>query len=214
MMLRLMADDPAVVELTGAAVSASNEHRVKPTLQIICQKCGSVLAKVGDTECGPLFTSVWTIASPLFFVEYVRGRKLSRKQALANMERHLVSRSGQAMDASRHNCVVALLALPANVAPDYPDLLVRCAKHGDAILDRLETLQWLRESAQKPQRRRVTVSRPFAEYTVPAVPPWAGAPAKINSETYRLAGDVMNVEDFRRRLAERRRIADTPGSES
>jgi hypothetical protein len=62
-LLRLQADDPAVLERTGRAL-ADSQHIGRPPLSFTCDQCGRTLARVGDTAHGPLFTSSWEIPAP------------------------------------------------------------------------------------------------------------------------------------------------------
>ena len=85
--LRLQADDPAVLALTALALEDSIAIR-NPPLQIACQRCGALLARVGDTEHGPLFTSCWPSEPELTYSVTVKGRKLSRSEAIKWREQH------------------------------------------------------------------------------------------------------------------------------
>ncbi len=143
MTLRLEALDPAVWALTLEAVAASKHD--DRCLRVVCRECGRALAWAGVTKKGPLFTSSWVTEiehDEDMVLDARRLRPGERRLALeaAGAE---IEAEGPSMDQGRDG-VVALLALPVGMAPDYPDLLVRCDEHGDAVLDRAETLDRVR----------------------------------------------------------------------
>jgi hypothetical protein len=200
--LRLVADDAAVFDLTHRAAVAAGEIP-DPPLRIGCQRCGAVLARAGDTDHGPLFTSSWQREPGLAHEVHVGGRRLSRSKTIDHLEHDIVERSGRPMHAPVTHGAVALLALPTDVPADYPDLLVRCDKHGDAVLDRRQVLDWLRDAAVKPTKRKVVVSRPFSDYVVPTRMPGTTGHTRYQREVYRLGGDVMTVAEFEAKRADR-----------
>jgi hypothetical protein len=55
-LLRLEADDPEVLELTGLALQCAQEVP-DPSLRVACQRCGAQLGRGGDIPHGPLFTT-------------------------------------------------------------------------------------------------------------------------------------------------------------
>jgi len=52
-LLRVGADDPAVLELTGLALYDAIEI-ADPPLRVVCKRCGALLGSGGDTPHGPL----------------------------------------------------------------------------------------------------------------------------------------------------------------
>jgi hypothetical protein len=207
--LRLVADDPAVFERTGHAMDDSRQIP-DPALQLVCRRCGAVLAKAGDTAHGPLFTSTWLREPELGHAITVNGRRLSRSQTIRHRERDLAERSGKPLHAPVRHGAVALLALPAGMVPDYPDLLVRCDKHGDnrghgdTVLDRAAVLGWLREAtAGGPAKRKVAVTKPFSEYTAPTAVPGTPGPTREHREVYRPKFDAMTIDEYERRRGQR-----------
>jgi len=180
--LRLEALDPAVWALTLEAVAASKHD--DRCLRVVCRECGRALAWAGVTKKGPLFTSSWVTEiehDEDMVLDARRLRPGERRLALeaAGAE---IEAEGPSMDQGRDG-VVALLALPVGMAPDYPDLLVRCDEHGDAVLDRAETLDRVRgaRSAWK-----VTPSLPKREYE-PLRNDWPGGSTEHARETIRIA---------------------------
>jgi hypothetical protein len=207
--LRLVADDPAVFERTGHAVDDSRQIP-DPPLQLTCRRCGAVLAKAGDTAGGPLFTSTWLREPGLGHAIFVGDRRLSRSQTIRHRERDLAQRSGKPLHAPARHGVVALLALPVGMASDYPDLLVRCDKHGDTrghgdtVLDRAAVLGWLRDAtAGGPAKRKVALTQPFSEYAVPADVPGTPGPTREQHEVYRPKFDTMPIAEYERRRGQR-----------
>lgn len=139
--LRLDARDDRVWSLT---LKANTDSRSRAhTTTYVCRRCGRALATAGLTAYGPLFTSRWEIESELDFEVNSNGTMLGRAAALK--ARDLVdppqSQSGSPIRSVGHHGVIALLTLPANYPPDFPDLLVRCTKEGrDAVLSREDVL--------------------------------------------------------------------------
>jgi len=204
-MLRLEPTDPAVRARTGAAVLASNEHRVKPTLTVRCAKCRGLLAQIGDVPAyGPLFTSSWPALSDDAVRVVVNGAELRDPRRTRWMAEHYetMAESGRPMDAPIRHAVVALLALPVGMTPDYPDLLVRCPnRHGGTVLDRLVVLKALREGHTD---YRVTPTGGQLDYIAPTGEHLPTGPAVNSTTTRRLKADVMDVAEFEARLARRR----------
>jgi hypothetical protein len=210
-LLRLQADDPAVLERTGRAL-ADSQPIGRPPLSFICDQCGRTLARVGDTAHGPLFTSTWEVPAPMGQVIVVNGERLRPRAARRFVEQHtdLVEESGKSMATPLAHSVVALLALPAGMTQDFPDLVVRCNAHGDAILDRIGVIARLR--TVKPNQidsQSITVTRADTEdghlpYRVPGEMP---GPQQLStqSETRRIKMDAMPLEEFDRRMQERYR---------
>lgn len=132
--------DPATAagrRLTAAAIVASMASgNTEPTLKIHCARCGSALGYADYTAAGPLFISSWEVERALDFDVIVNGRTLSRREALRYRERKhpLVGQSGRPITETGRDGVFALLVLPPGIPEDFPDLLVRCADHGDAVL--------------------------------------------------------------------------------
>lgn len=127
--LRLDADDEQVYALTVRANDDSRRRR--PSVRFVCDQCGAKLGSAAHTAHGPLFTSSWE--TPPGAQDVTLRRLLSR---LARTKPTGDSRRGAQRDG-----VIALLALPPDVPQDYPDLMVRCAVHGDALLDRRDILR-------------------------------------------------------------------------
>lgn len=149
--LRPQADDPQVLALTRDALQASNEPGCPPPgLTITCSRCGRVLARAGHTSAGLLFTSTWTTA--LEATMRVNGRPVLRRQLHAIEVENGYEILEDDEDEDGVESVIALLVLPKTVTQDYPDLLVRCGRHGDLVLDRMEVVARTRT----PSRWRVT----------------------------------------------------------
>ena len=196
--LRLEADDPAVLEFTGLALHDSVDIPDPPRL--LCKSCQRKLGAAGDTAHGPLFVSSWEYEPPLSHSVTVNGRRLSRRAAIRWREEHdeLVERRGEPLHKPLEHGVTALLLLPAELAQDYPDLLVRCDKHGDTVLDRAQVIGWLRQAALKPFRMKVAVSKLFSEYRDPRPTPGPSG-GSHQLEVWRVRFDAMSVDEYERR---------------
>lgn len=162
--LKLNAEDAAVWQRTMDACDDSQTRR--PSLAVRCRSCGSELAAVGTTAFGTLFSSAWDVERPLDFTTTVNGHRLKRRDALRFQEatETVISTSGPPMDYKDREGTIALLALPAEMIQDYPDLLVRCAQHGDALLSRDEIFDDLRE---RRAVRKVDPAFPLRSYICP-----------------------------------------------
>lgn len=162
MTLRLEADDARVLALTRRAIEES--VHVKP-VKIRCAGCHSTVALVGSTASGPLFISSWPAERPVGHVVRVDGVELPPPAARKWMQKHhpLVAQSGAPVDRPEVHGAIALLALPPALPQDYPDLLVRCDKHGDELLERHTVLEWLRDRSAP----KVALDFPHREYRRP-----------------------------------------------
>lgn len=207
--LRLEADDPGVLARTGLALLDAAEIP-DPPLRLICRRCGALLARAGDTPHGPLFMSWWKARPGIGYVIVHGGQELKPREAKRWRDEHekLLDSGGQPMQVPVRHGVCALLAPPADMAQDFPDLLVRCEKHGDATLDRHEVLRWLRQAAREPMKRKVGVTKPFSDYRPPRPMPGPFR-RRQRRETRRLPLDEMSWQEMDDRLAERHR-RDTP----
>jgi hypothetical protein len=206
-MLRLEADDEDVRTLTALALQDALGIP-DPPLRIVCQQCGALLGHGGDTPHGPLFTSTWTVEPPGAVVT-VSGHRLPHSAATRWIDEHqpLVERTGAPMRNPVRHGVRALLT-PG--LADYPDLLVRCAKHGSMVLDRDEVLAWVRQAAHKPVKRKVAVSQPNPDYR-PPLHAFGPGRERRQSETRMLPFDTFDsIEEFERWRAENHRPRNTP----
>jgi hypothetical protein len=147
--LRTQANDPEVLARTGEALEIAATLG-KPPLRLHCNECRGLLARVGDIPgYGALFVSSWEVPAPPSLDVTVNGRKLRRRElrrwVAENYE--TISQSGEPIDAPLRDAVIALLALPATMTQDYPDLLMRCDRgHGDYVADRHQVLALLRRA--------------------------------------------------------------------
>lgn len=137
---------PEARQLTAELVRASQDR--KPTLTVRCATpgCGAILGHAADTSAGPLFTSSWAVPGPRIITE-ANGAHLSRRAERHFLERAfgpVAEQSGAPIDRDLAQGVLAAVAPPPDQADDHPPLLVRCAKHGDAILARAEVMARLR----------------------------------------------------------------------
>jgi hypothetical protein len=164
--LRLHPSDPAVRALVLRAITASNNPKIRP-LVVRCKTCRAELAKAGMTSAGPLFRSRWRVP------ETTPGGMTRRAQErrLDELARDMQTRGDdtwmsvvEPADHDYHEGVWALLALPPTMPADYPDLLVRCERDGDAVLARLEVLARLR---RRERAWEVPVSMPRLDHTAP-----------------------------------------------
>lgn len=135
---------PEARRLTAELVRASRE----PTLTVRCASpgCGAVLGYAADTSAGPLFTSSWSVPAPRL-ITGVNGAPISRRSErdlLGRLFGPVAEQSGAPLERDLAQGVLAAVAPPPGQADDHPPLLVRCAKHGDAILPRAEVMARLR----------------------------------------------------------------------
>jgi hypothetical protein len=160
--LRIDVDDPEVLELLDQAV-ARKPLDPKPRIRIFCDQCSRKMADVWSTQFGPLFLSHWELEDRLMFdVRDAHGSQIPERQAI----KVLTERENVTIESSNTkdlHAVVALLDLPAELAQDYPDLLVRCSTHGDAVLDRMAIARWWAEKS----RVSVSVNKPHRTYRTP-----------------------------------------------
>ena len=142
--------------------------KAKPTLTVRCKRCRAKLATVAPTSVGPLFSSTWTIPALAHSVPgaVVTDPDSGRPVAISEAGDQSITRTTNDAVEDLTVEVFALLQLPS-ADDDYPDLLVRCASHGDAVLDRLEVIAANRTDRDFP----VDVSYPLHEYRLPD-PPW------------------------------------------
>ncbi|MCA9851489.1 MAG: hypothetical protein KC461_12705 [Dehalococcoidia bacterium] len=160
--VRIDAADDNVWRLTLAALEASTA--TAPTLTIRCAKCGAQLGLAGVVPGhGPLFTAAWQV--PLASPWRVNGRRLSEREARRYERSRAIeaTESGEQVTDETHS-TIALLRLPASCPQEYPTLLVRCARHGDAILDRAAVLDALDHHTGV---LTAAVSYPLTEYEPP-----------------------------------------------
>lgn len=145
-LLHIEAEDEAVWARTLDALADS--RGVAPSVRVWCDRCpGRDLAEAGMTKYGPLFTSSWS-TPPLPAAAAVR--KVARRLRW--------STDGVAGTEG----VIALLRLPPDLPQDYPDLMVRCPKHGDAVLRRLDVVAKVRGGRKEVMK--VTTTTPRRRY--------------------------------------------------
>lgn len=179
--LRLQAADPVVLDITRKALdTAPNE----PGLRVLCKACGSVLARAAATPHGPLFHSKWQV--PADTVVELDGREAtSHRTAVRALQQSGFHVEDLGEDDSDDG-LFAVIVLPEGVTADYPPLLVRCKRHGDTVLDRLEVVQWLRDGGE----RSVRVDRPNHLYIAPT---WEELAWRRQSTASRSNGPVITM---------------------
>lgn len=142
--------DPASAEVRRLIAESIQQTPPNPPtwLKVRCHDCGALVGRVVRTRHGPGFTSSWrvSVGSP------IKGEVDPGE---------VVHRSGPPIPSQLRDGVVALLALPPGVEPDYPALLVRCERHGDTVLDRTKVLAWLRA---RKREVKVDLAKPFTAY--------------------------------------------------
>ncbi len=198
--LRLQPSDPEVIDLTCRVVEASEIATAQ--LVGLCAKCQPKsrveLAKVGYTGGHALFKSSWRV--PLDAGISINGERVNQRQ-YEIFEKRLgfaTSVTGH-IDRNADHTVFALLALPLELRADYPDLLVRCERHGDAVLDRLEALDRLRVAASGGDPLwKIDVNFPRLEYEPPD-PTWLLSARSARRITQRRTahygdGDIPNEQ--------------------
>jgi hypothetical protein len=157
--VKIHPDDDTVWALTLDAVKDSQGR--KQSLTVRCSQCRRALAGAGQTKNGALFVSYWELEQGFTGVFY-KGQRVPRRVAIKGLDRIMpvVDQSGPASSEPAGQFGFALLELPCELAQDYPDLLVRCARHGDAVLNRIEVLELLGQATEK----LVDVAFPHREY--------------------------------------------------
>lgn len=150
MTIRLDPATDKVWRLTEAARVASLS--VKPTLRIRCDRCRIVVAQAANVPGhGPFLTSSWPVPR-VFGPLDMTGEQITVRQALRHADRFGASVETSHPDHLHGDDIDgmwALLSLPAGVPDDYPDLFVRCADHGNAVLDRERVVRALRDARVK-----------------------------------------------------------------
>lgn len=198
---RLSAQHPAVVALTVAAVRASSATR---PMAIRCRH-GHLLAYVGDTGSGILFTSSWEDDEDARLpgggsLHSADGTAATARQVRRYVDTMMI-REGPAPSRQRHG-VVALLNVPPEHPQDYPALVVRC-RCGDAELDRIQVVGWLRTAKAPP---KVQVGKRLAYVT-----PDASDPVNVALMGARSAKPRTSRTTYRQRLRGWGEEGDTPG---
>ncbi len=186
--VKIWPDDPQVWDRTMAALELA--HQLRPSLTLRCRAGGCQLARLGTTALGPLFTSSWTAERDPDTVVVVNGNRLGRVPVRRHRDRFVPVVSGGVPEHEVHG-VMALLALPTDLPQDYPALLVRCA-HGDAILDRLTVVGWLR-AGKAP---KIDVKMPRAEYERPTLDGRARGAAWTTERAHESRQSVHDVHEW------------------
>jgi hypothetical protein len=167
--MRLEADDESVIVLTARALAESRD--AKPALDVRCADCGAALATASRTPTGVLFVSWWEVdVAPDFRIERTERRRRSRAPDQSDPALPAVAQppTPTTRATARHG-VVALLTLPPDLPADYPDLLVRCAEHGDGVLDPDQIVGQLPTRGQR--RWKVPLRLPHLHYRDPRALP-------------------------------------------
>ena len=167
---------PVIVPEAGAplqrtldALAWTIANRVGPSHTLRCgvRSCGALLGQLGRTELGPLFFSAsWTVdRGPVGWSVSIDGRQLRPREARRHLAETLVvtDESGPAVrDGMEDHWSMTILEWPVDWEQvTYPACMVRCADHGDAVLDR----QWLIERTNEiGGTSSVTTSYPRVEY--------------------------------------------------
>jgi hypothetical protein len=207
--LRPQADDLGVLELTAQAMAEPGS----PPLTFVCSQCGHRLARAGITPSGRLlFTSSWEVPAPQGEVVTVNGEQLGQYAARKFIKQNTepVSESGKPVDSPLKHYVAALLILPRDVSQDFPDLIVRCGRHYDAVLNRIAVVKRLRAvRPNRDEKQRITLRRFDTEdghlvYRSP-IPMPGRQKHTVQSETRQFRFDVMPLEEFERRNQQRYR---------
>ncbi len=167
--MSLVSLDPTTTEareLTAELIRASQGRTPSLTIWCAIPQCQTVLARAGHTSAGPLFTSTWTVPAPRTITE-VNGAPLTRSAERGFIESAfgpVACESGPPLERDLAQGVFAAVAPPPGQADDHPPLLVRCAEHGDAVLDRVEVMAHLRDGRTS---WAVAVGFPRVEYADP-----------------------------------------------
>jgi hypothetical protein len=162
--LRLETGDPDVWQRTLRAAESRIGTKV---IKVRCQEGGCELAQLAVTDLGPLFQSSFEAERPARFAATVNGHRLSGAERKAyDRLWPIVEQSGRPIEEVERHGSVALLVVPEDMVQDYPDLLVRC-QHGDAVVDRLEAVEWTRRGGRAP---KVQVGFPRLTYMRPRNP--------------------------------------------
>lgn len=173
-MLKLDVDNDALWATTLRTVQ-STQQRKAPLVEIRCSGCGAVLGCLDKLPRGRLFASWWEVdASPPSGWAGTGAYVLrsDRPGERIPVEEHLQERVaagamrerqyGPPLAVSGHVC----FALIDDGLAEYPALFVRCAQHGDMVLDRAEAIRRL-DAAVKPAKWAVAPQFPRLAYVEP-----------------------------------------------
>ena len=140
------------------------EH-VRVELDVRC-RAGGDSSGAGETPHGPLFIAVWRV--PALGTIAFNGEHLAKRQERGAWKSMRAARGRRQLgpDAADEGVEtsIGLLALLVSLPSEYPDFMVRCPDHGDAVVDRLEVLTRLRSGDRS---MKVDTSFPRCAYTKP-----------------------------------------------
>lgn len=156
--LRICVRDDVVWRATIAAVVASRD--LAPAVTYRCRQCGAYLAGAAATSRGPLFVATWQVQ--VFSGHVLNGRRLTEREYRKRFPPE--NERGRPM-LEVPESTLALLQVPNHMRSEYPDLLVRCSRHGDAVLERSDVLGHLERRSRTAVP--VDVKPPFRAYAPP-----------------------------------------------
>ena len=178
--LKIDVDDDHLWRTTLEAVAATQERK-RPRITIRCAgECGAALGGLDVMPQGPLMISWWEFpAKPE--VVLVNGVKVPRDE----WERRNNLRVKEWGPPPGDTETMSVIALIGSGLPEYPALLVRCATHGDLVLDRTEALDRLRQvKVGGHDIWAVTPTLPFSDYLSPRdLDHWPGRDRKYRRST-------------------------------
>lgn len=112
-------------------------------MQIRCAMCNARLGMAANTAHGPGFAATWTEWEHGGISVQVNGSELPPRQKWRYLLNEAESVEGDYWGKQRHG-YFAPLAIPPELPQEYVPLIVRCARHGDLIIDRTDVLSALR----------------------------------------------------------------------
>lgn len=165
--LRINVENDAVWHETLRALHSASPTAA-PAVTYRCRGCGALLARAGETAHGPLFWASWRMPVDSGIVVNHQRATMSQYQRRAG---GVVEWESGRLEVEETHDTIALLRLAPGMPSEYPDLLVRCNKDGDAVLERSAVLGHI-ERPPRSGRVKVDVKPPHREYTDPRDDLW------------------------------------------
>lgn len=149
----LRVSDPAV---WAYVCQLQHEAAVGRILAVRCAACNTKLGEAANTAHGPGFAAWWRDYVPQPWAVIVDGHKLTDRETMQHTLKRAEYVEG---DWGKEPCgYFAPLAIPPELPHEYVPLLVRCVRHGDAILNRGAVLAALR-STRRGMKVRMSGTR-------------------------------------------------------
>lgn len=210
--INLHVDDPAVWRYICAL---QHEEAVGQIMAVQCAECANrrrttKLGLAANTAQGPGFAASWADWEVEWGEVHVSGRKLGARETLSHLLDSATTVTGD-WGKTREGYFAAL-AIPPELTQEYVPLLVRCPRHGDALLNRDAVVAGLR------RQQRVFLARPAGGVRLDVVPQQVeglrhGERKHASLTTTFGAGQGLPLEEFKAWYAAQpggRDLRDTP----